>query len=186
MDENTILTEAEDRMENIIEGFKKELATTKAGRATPVLLEKVMVDYYGVPTPLNQVATIGVTPPRTLVIQPWDKKMVTPLEKAIQKADLGAMPVSDGNLLRVTLPQLTGERRQEILKSMKKQTEAHRVSLRSVRRDVNEQIKKGEKDKFFGEDSAKRIQDKVQKLTDKYIKIADELAALKEKEIMEV
>ncbi len=186
MDENTILAEAEDRMEGIIEGFKKELATIRAGRATPVLLEKVMVDYYGVPTPLNQVATIGVAPPRTLVIQPWDKKMVTPLEKAIQKADLGAMPVSDGNLVRVTLPQLTGERRQEILKSMKKQTEAHRVFLRSVRRDLNEQIKKGEKDKSFGEDEAKRIQDKVQKLTDRYVKIADELAALKEKEIMEV
>ncbi len=186
MDEREILAEAEDRMKKVIEGFKKTLATTRAGRATPVLLEKVVVDYYGMPTPINQVASIGVTPPRTLVVQPWDKKMLGPLEKAIQKADLGAMPINDGNILRLTLPQLTGERRQELLKSMRKECESQRVALRNVRRDVNEEIKKGEKNKSLSEDESKRIQDKVQKLTDKYVKVVDDLASVKEKEIMEV
>ncbi|MGI6643763.1 MAG: ribosome recycling factor [Bacillota bacterium] len=186
MDERRILTDAEDRMKKVIESFKKILATTRAGRASPVLLEKVMVDYYGMPTPINQVASIGVTPPRTLVVQPWDKKMLGPLEKAIQKADLGAMPTNDGNVLRLTLPQLTGERRQELIKQLRKECESQRVSLRNVRRDVNEEIRKAEKDKTFSEDESKKIQDKVQKLTDKYVKMIDELASAKEKEIMEV
>lgn len=186
MDERTVLQESEERMKKVIEAFKKNLASTRAGRATPTLLEKVMVDYYGVPTPVNQVANIGVQPPRTLVIQPWDKKILGPLEKAIQKADLGAMPVNDGNLIRLTIPALSGERRQEIVKSLRKELEAQRVAVRNVRRDIIEEIKKAEKDKDFSEDDSHRIQEKVQKLTNKYTKSVDDLFAAKEKEVMEV
>lgn len=186
MDEKTILQEAEDKMKKVIETFKKTLATTRAGRATPALLEKVMVDYYGVPTPISQVATIGVNPPRTLVVQAWDKKMLGPVEKAIQKADLGAMPVNDGNVVRLTLPALSGERRQEIVKGIRKQAENEKVLVRNARRDILEVIKKAEKDKELSEDQSRKIQDKVQRLTDKYIKLVDETVAAKEKEVMEV
>lgn len=186
MDERTVLAGSEDRMKKVVEGFKKMLASTRAGRATPTLLEKVVVDYYGVPTPISQVANIGVQPPRTLVIQPWDKKMIGPIEKAIQKGDLGAMPVNDGNLVRLTIPALTGERRQEIVKTIRKQAEAEKVSIRNVRRDYIEEIKKAEKDHEVSEDESRRVQDKVQKLTDKYIKNVDELTAIKEKEVTEV
>jgi ribosome recycling factor len=186
MDEKTILQEAEEKMKKIIEAFKKTLAATRAGRARPALLEKVMVDYYGVPTPVNQVATIGVTPPRTLVVQAWDKKMLGAIEKAIQKADLGVMPVNDGNVIRVNIPALSGERRQEIVKGIRKQAEAEKVSVRNLRRETIEVIKKAEKDKQFSEDQSRKIQDKVQKLTDKYIKAVDEVVAAKEKEVMEV
>ncbi|HHY76317.1 MAG TPA: ribosome recycling factor [Firmicutes bacterium] len=186
MDEKTILQEAEDKMKKIIDNFKKTLASMRTGRASPALLEKVMVDYYGVPTPVNQVATIGVAPPRTLVVQAWDKKMLGPIEKAIQKADLGVMPVNDGNVVRVTIPPLSGERRQEIVKNIRKQAEAEKVNVRNVRRDAIEVIRKAEKEKQLSEDQARKIQDKVQKLTDKYIKAVDEVVAAKEKEVMEV
>ncbi len=186
MDERTVLAGSEDRMKKVVEAFKKTLASTRAGRASPTLLEKVVVDYYGVPTPVSQVANIGVQPPRTLVIQPWDKKMLGPIEKAIQKADLGAMPVNDANLVRLTIPALTGERRQEIVKSIRKQAEAEKIALRNVRRDYIEEIKKSEKDKEFSEDESRRIQDKVQKLLDKYVKLIDDLTAAKEKEVTEV
>jgi ribosome recycling factor len=186
MDERTILQETEDRMKKVIETFKKTLAATRTGRASPALLEKVTVDYYGVPTPVNQVATIGVTPPRTLVVQAWDKKMLGAIEKAIQKADLGVMPVNDGNVIRVNIPPLSGERRQEIVKGIRKQAEAEKVNVRNIRRDSIETIRKAEKGKQLSEDRARKIQDKVQKLTDKYIKAVDEVVAAKEKEVMEV
>jgi len=186
MDERTVLAGSEDKMKKVVEGFKKMLASTRAGRATPTLLEKVVVDYYGVPTPISQVANIGVQPPRTLVIQAWDKKMIGPIEKAIQKGDLGAMPVSDGNLVRLTIPALTGERRQELVKTIRKQAEAEKVSIRNIRRDYIEEIKKAEKDHEISEDESRRIQEKVQKLTDKYVKNVDELTAIKEKEVTEV
>lgn len=186
MDEKVALKNAEDKMKKVIEIFKKNLSSVRAGRASPVLLDKVMVDYYGIPTPVNQVATIGVAPPRTLVIQPWDKKMLPVLEKALQKADLGAMPVNDGNVLRLTIPPLSGDRRQEILKSIKKEAEAQKVAIRNIRRDINEELKKSEKAKEISEDESDRIQEKVQKLTDKYIKNIDDLVAAKEKEVLEV
>ncbi len=186
MDERTVLANSEDRMKKVVENFKKTLASTRAGRATPALLEKVVVDYYGVPTPISQVANIGVQPPRTLVIQPWDKKMMGPIDKAIQKSDLGAMPVSDGNLVRLTIPALTGERRQELVKTIHKQAEAEKVSVRNIRRDYIEEIKKAEKDHDISEDDSRRIQDKVQKLTDRYVKNIEELTAVKEKEVSEV
>ena len=186
MDERAVLQEAEERMRKVVEAHKRNLASTRAGRASPTLLDKVTVDYYGVPTPVNQVANIGVQPPRTLVIQPWDKKMLGPLEKAIQRGDLGAMPLSDGNVLRLTIPPLSGERRQEIVKSIRKEAEAQKVSVRSIRRDAIDEIKKAEKGKELSEDGSRRIQDRVQKLTDKYVKNVDELTAAKEKEAMEV
>jgi len=186
MDERSVLTDSEERMKKVIEAFKKALASLRAGRASPAILERVTVDYFGIPTPVSQVATIGVQPPRTLVIQPWDKKMLSPIEKALQKADLGAMPVSDGNVLRLTIPPLSGERRQEMLKTIRKEAESQKVALRNVRRDINEEIKKAEKDKEISEDTFRKIQDKVQKLTDKYVKMVDEITAAKEKEIMEV
>ncbi len=186
MDERSVLTDSEDRMKKIMDAYKKVLSSTRAGRATPAILERVSVDYFGIPTPISQVATIGVAPPRTLVIQPWDKKMLSTLEKSLQKADLGAMPVSDGNILRLTLPQLSGERRQEIQKTVRKESESQKVLVRNVRRDINEEIKKAEKDKEISEDLSRKIQDKVQKLTDKYIKLVDDLTSAKEKEIMEV
>jgi len=186
MDERSVLTDSEERMKKVIEAFKKALASLRAGRASPAILERVTVDYFGIPTPVSQVATIGVQPPRTLVIQPWDKKMLSPIEKALQKADLGAMPVSDGNVLRLTIPPLSGERRQEMLKTIRKEAESQKVALLNVRRDINEEIKKAEKDKEISEDTSRKIQDKVQKLTDKYVKMVDEITAAKEKEIMEV
>jgi ribosome recycling factor len=186
MDERTALQSSEERMKKVVEQYKKTLASTRAGRASPMLLEKVVVDYYGVPTPVNQVANIGVQPPRTLVIQPWDKKMIGPINKAIQKADLGAMPVNDANLVRLTIPPLTGERRQEIMKSIRKQAENEKVAIRNIRREYIEEIKKAEKGKEVSEDESYRIQDKVQKLTDKYVKTIDEITSAKEKEVVEV
>jgi ribosome recycling factor len=186
MDERSVLTDSEDRMKKVIDTFKKNLGSMRAGRASPAILERVTVDYYGIPTPISQVATVGIAPPRTLVVQPWDKKMLSTLEKALQKADLGAMPVNDGNVLRLTIPQLSGERRQEILKSVKKEAESQKVALRNVRRDMNEEIKKAEKNKELSEDMSRKIQDKVQKLTDKYVSLVDDMTQAKEKEIMEV
>lgn len=186
MDERILLEQAEESMKKVIEGFQKNLASMRAGRASPALLDKVSVDYYGVPTPVNQVASIGVAPPRTLVIQPWDKNMLGQLEKALQKADLGAMPVNDGNVVRLTLPQLSGERRKELVKNLKKDGESQKVFIRNIRRDVNVEIKKQEKDKIFSEDESRKIQEKVQKLTDKYIEQVHELTEAKKKEVMEV
>lgn len=186
MDERTVLAESEERMKKVIEQYKKTLASTRAGRATPTLLEKVHVDYYGVPTPINQVASVGVQPPRTLVLQPWDKKMIGPIEKAIQKADLGAMPINDSNVVRLTIPPLTGERRQEVVKSLKRQAESEKVAIRNIRRDYIEEIKKAEKDKGVSEDESRRLQDRIQKLTDRYVKVIDDLTSTKEKEVMEV
>jgi len=186
VNEKTLMTQAEDRMKNVIEAYKKDLASMRAGRATPLLLDKVLVDYYGVPTPINQVASIGVTPPRTLVIQPWDKKLLSSIEKAIQKADLGAMPSNDGNVVRLTIPPLSGERRQELIKTLKKDAEMQKVMIRNLRRDAIEQVKEAEKAKEISEDESRRIQDKIQKLTDKYIEIIDSITSAKEEEVMEV
>ncbi len=186
MDEAALFKDAEDRMKKVIEAFQKSLASIRAGRANPMLLDKVTVDYYGVPTPINQVANIGVAPPRTLVVQPWDKGMLPVVEKALQRADLGAMPVNDGTVVRITLPQLSRERRKEIIKAVGKDGEAQKVAVRNIRRDINGEIKKAEKDKLTSEDDARKMQDRVQELTDKYIKVVDDLVEAKEKEILEV
>ena len=176
----------EDKMKKALEVLRKEYGSLRAGRATPSLLDKVMVDYYGSPTPVNQVANISVPEPRVIVIQPWEKTMLNAIDKAIQKSDLGLMPNSDGVVIRLAIPQLTQERRAEIVKVIHKKAEDCRVAVRNLRRDANESIKKVEKDKTVSEDEAKKAQDDIQKLTDKYIKEIDQIMAGKEKEIMEV
>lgn len=176
----------EDKMKKALEVLRKEYGSLRAGRATPSLLDKVMVDYYGSPTPVNQVANVSVPEPRVIVIQPWEKTMLNAIDKAIQKSDLGLMPNSDGVVIRLAIPQLTQERRTEIVKVIHKKAEDCRVAIRNLRRDANESIKKVEKDKTVSEDEAKKAQDDIQKLTDKYIKEIDQIMAGKEKEIMEV
>ena len=176
----------EDKMKKALDVLRKEYGSLRAGRATPALLEKVMVDYYGTPTPVNQVANVSVPEPRIIVIQPWEKTMLTAIDKAIQKSDLGLMPNSDGTVIRLSIPQLTQERRTEIVKVIHKKAEECRVAIRNLRRDANDSVKKGEKDKVISEDEAKKGQDEIQKLTDKYIKEVDHIMAVKEKEIMEV
>lgn len=176
----------EDKMKKALEVLRKEYGSLRAGRATPSLLEKVMVDYYGSPTPVNQVANVSVPEPRMIVIQPWEKSMLTAIDKAIQKSDLGLMPNNDGVVIRLTIPQLTQERRSEIVKVIHKKAEECRVAIRNLRRDANDSIKKVEKDKVISEDEAKKAQDDIQKLTDKYIKEVDQVMSGKEKDIMEV
>lgn len=176
----------EDKMKKALDVLRKELAALRAGRATPALLDKLMVDYYGTPTPVNQVANIAVPEPRMITIQPWEKSMLATIEKAILKSDLGLTPNSDGSVIRLTIPQLTQQRRTELVKVIHKKSEEGRVAVRNLRRDANEAIKKFEKDKTISEDEAKKAQDDMQKLTDKYIKEVDQIMAAKEKEIMEV
>ena len=176
----------EDKMKKALEALRKEYGSLRAGRATPSLLEKVMVDYYGSPTPVNQIANVSVPEPRMIVIQPWEKTMINAIDKAIQKSDLGLMPNNDGVVIRLTIPQLTQERRSEIVKVIHKKAEESRVAIRNLRRDANDTIKKVEKDKTVSEDEAKKAQDDIQKLTDKYIKEVDQVMTAKEKEIMEV
>lgn len=176
----------EEKMKKAVDVLKKELATLRAGRATPALLDKIVVDYYGTPMPVNQVATVSVPEPRLIVIQPWEKTMLPPIEKAIQKSDLGLTPTNDGTVVRLTIPQLTQQRRAELVKVVHKKAEEGRVAIRNLRRDANEVLKKMAKDKVVSEDEGQHAQEDMQKLTDKYIKEIDRVAAQKEKEIMEV
>lgn len=181
-----IIAEAEAHMKKTIEIVRKELASMRAGRATPALLDKVTVNYYGSPTPINQVANISTPEARLLVIQPWDKSSLPDIEKAILKSDLGITPTSDGTVIRLAIPQLTRERRQELVKAAKKKTEEGKVAIRNVRRDMIEAIKAKQKKGEISEDELRRGQDEMQKLTDKYIKELDQIAANKEQEIMQV
>lgn len=181
-----ILKEAENKMQKALENLRKELATIRAGRATPALLEKVQVNYYGTPTPVNQLATISAPEPRLLVVQPWDRSIIGEIEKAILKSDLGLTPTSDGTVIRIVLPQLTEERRAELVKLVRKKAEEFRVVVRNIRREANEKLKAKEKGGEISEDEARRAQDKVQKLTDTYIQAIDKALATKEAEIMEV
>ncbi|MFZ5900559.1 ribosome recycling factor [Desulforudis sp. 1088] len=181
-----LIQATEGNMQKTIEILKKDFASLRAGRATPALLDKIAVDYYGTPTPINQLASISVPEPRLLIIQPWDKSAIGAIERAILKSDLGITPANDGNVIRLTVPQLTQERRQELVKLIKKRAEEGRVAVRNLRRDVLEQLKAKQKNGEISEDDLKRSQDEVQKLTDRYIKEIDSLLAAKEKEIMEV
>jgi ribosome recycling factor len=183
---NGIIKEAESNMKKTIEVVKKEFASMRAGRATPALLDKIMVNYYGTPTPVNQLANISVPEARLLVIQPWDKSSLPEIEKAILKSDLGINPASDGTVIRLAIPQLTQERRTDLMKVIKKKAEEGRVAVRNIRRDVNDQLKSQQKDGKMSEDELKRSQDEVQKLTDRYIKEVDALLSTKEQEIMQV
>jgi ribosome recycling factor len=181
-----VIKATEDHMKGVIESVKKEFATVRTGRANPQILDRVTVDYYGTPTPLTQLANITVPEPRLLLIQPWDKSILSAMEKAILKADLGLNPSSDGAVIRLSIPQLTEERRKDLVKLVKKEAEEKRVVIRNLRRDTNEKLKALEKDAKVPEDEVKKGLDEVQKLTDRYISDIDKLLETKEKEIMEV
>ncbi|MFV9509825.1 ribosome recycling factor [Tepidibacillus sp. LV47] len=182
----TIKKNSEEKMSKTIATLKKDLASVRAGRANPALLDKVLVEYYGAPTPIHQLANISTPDPRSLVIQPWDKSVLGEIEKAILKSDLGLTPTNDGVVIRITIPQLTEERRKELVKIVKKMGEESKVAIRNIRRDGNDELKKLEKNGDISEDELRRTQDEIQKLTDKYIAEVDSIIANKEKEIMEV
>ncbi|NLY75626.1 MAG: ribosome recycling factor [Firmicutes bacterium] len=181
-----LLKETESHMKMTIEATKKEFQAIRTGRANAGILDRVVVEYYGTPSPLNQVAGITVPDPRTIVVQPWDKSILSAIEKAILKADLGLNPVNDGSVIRVPIPQLTEERRKELVKVVRKEAEEKRVAIRNLRRDANDKIKNLEKAGQITEDEQKRGLEDIQKLTDKYIAEIDKLLAQKEKEILEV
>jgi ribosome recycling factor len=173
-------------MKKTVEVTKNDFASLRAGRATPALLDRIIVDYYGTPTPINQLANITVPEARLLVIQPWDKSVTPQIEKAIMKSDLGINPTSDGTVIRLAIPQLTEERRVELVKVVKKKAEEGRIAVRNIRREANDELKAAQKDGHIAEDESKRGQDQIQKITDKYIKEIDDLLAVKEKDIMQV
>ncbi|WP_127576472.1 ribosome recycling factor [Paenibacillus barengoltzii] len=181
----TIKKHAEERMEKAIQALRRDLSTLRAGRATPSLLDRIQVDYYGSPTPINQLANINTPDSRTLLIQPWDKSSLSEIERAIQKSDLGLTPANDGSSIRLTIPALTEERRIELVKMTKKFGEEAKVAIRNIRRDANDDIKKLEKTDI-SEDESRRHQEDIQKTTDKFIAEVDKVLTAKEKEIMEV
>jgi ribosome recycling factor len=178
--------ELKAKMEKSLEALRRDLSRVRTGRASLALLDGVRVNYYGVPTPLAQVASLSVPESRTISIQPWDSKIIGEIEKAIQKSDLGLTPLSDGKLVRINIPSLTEERRRELVKVTKRMEEECKVALRNIRRDVNEQLKTAKKDKVVSEDEQFKLQDEVQKLMDKSIEKAEEIIKIKEKEILEV
>ncbi len=181
-----ILADAKARMHKAIEVAKHEFAVLRTGRASPALLEQIRVDYYGVPTPITQLATVTVPEARLLVIQPWDRKMVKDVERAILKSELGLVPSSDATVVRVPIPTLTEERRKDLVKVARKHTEEGRVAIRNIRREAKEMIEELKDAGDVSEDDAKRGIDELQKLTDKVIADLDKLLATKEAEIMEV
>ncbi len=176
----------EEKMSKTVSVLKEELAVIRAGRANPNMLDKVIVDYYGSPTPLKQMAGISSPDPRTIMIQAWDKSALKDIEKAILSSDLGFNPTNDGEVIRINIPQLTEERRKELVKIASKTGEQSKVALRNERRDANDKIKKLEKDGELSEDDSKKALDEVQTMLDKVIKEIDNLVAKKEKEIMEI
>jgi len=181
-----ILAEFEEKLKKSISTLKKDLSKLRTGVASISLLEDIRVNYYDQPTPLNQVASISASDSRTLTIQPWDTSSIGEIEKAIQKSDLGVNPMSDGKIIRLTFPRLTEERRRELTKLGGKMLEATKVAIRNVRRDTNEKLKKMEKDKAISKDDAFKLQEEVQKSTDKYISTVEGIYAEKEKEILEI
>lgn len=177
---------AQNKMNKTIAVLKRDLGSLRAGRANPQLLDRIMVDYYGTPTPINQMGTISSPEPRMLVISLWDASMLSAVEKAIQKSDLGINPSNDGKLIRLVFPELTEERRKELVKIVRKKAEESKVAVRSIRREANETIKKDCKDGNITEDDQKRLEDKAQKATDAAIKDIDRICGEKEKELLEV
>ncbi len=182
MDYNVI----EEKMNKCIEYLKDELANIRAGRANPAILNKINVDYYGMLTPINQVGTISVPEARQILVTPWDKSMTIAVEKAIQKADLGVNPINDGNSIRIVFPELTEQRRKELFKDVKALGEDAKVAVRNNRRDAMDEAKESQKASEITEDELKIAEEKIQKITDKYISMIDSVISDKEKEIMEV
>jgi ribosome recycling factor len=183
--EKEIISKARQQMEKSIEALQKDFSKVRTGRASVTLLDGVRVDYYGTPTPLNQLATLTVPEARQITIQPWDQSVLKEIEKAIQKADLGFTPNNDGKLLRVNIPPLTEDRRKDLAKQVKKMSETAKVAIRNQRRDINEELKIIKNDKKITEDVFHKAQDDVQKVTDEFIKKCDELSIQKEKEILD-
>ena len=175
-----------ERMAGAIEALKKEFASIRTGRASLELLDGIVVSYYGASTPLQQLASLSIPESRLIAIQPWDPKIIPDIEKAIMKSDLGITPVNDGRIIRIQIPPLTEERRKQLVKIVKKKAEEIKVTIRNVRRDSIEELKKLEKEKHISEDDVKRSQDEIQKITDSFITKVDEVLNHKEKEIMEV
>ena len=175
-----------NRMEKAISDLQHEMAAIRTGRASLGILDHIRVDYYGTPTPLNQIANLHVPEPALITIQPWDVSQIGPIERAIRTSDLGLNPANDGKIIRLPIPPLTEERRKELVKRLHGVTEHHRVAIRNIRRDGNEACKKLLKDKKITEDDDKRAHDEIQKLTDGYMQKVDQAAKSKEKEIMEI
>ena len=183
---NELKKKAMERMNTAIESLKKDFGTIRTGRASLSLIDGIRVDYYGAPTALAQIATLGIPESRQITIQPWDPKLIPDIEKAILKSDLGLTPGNDGKTIRINIPHLTEERRVQLVKIIKKRSEEGRVAVRNIRRDIMEELKKSEKEKHLSEDDVKRMHDEIQKVTDSYIEKVEEVMQHKEKEIMEV
>lgn len=181
-----VINQCKQSMDKRIKGFENELKLVRTGRASITILDPVRVDYYGTPTPLNQVATLTTPDARTIVIAPFEKRLIQDIERSIQIADIGVQPTNDGNVVRLPFPPLTEERRKDIVKNLKKIAEESRVGIRNIRRDINEEIKKKEKNKEVSEDDSRKLQAEVQKLTDQFIKLLDDKLAAKEKEVMTI
>ena len=181
-----IFADAERRMQKAIETLKQDIGSIRTGRASAALVERITVEYYGAPTPINQVASISVPEARLLVIQPWDRKLLTDIEKAIQKSDLGINPTNDGQVIRLAIPPMSEERRRDLVKTLHKKLDEHKVAVRNVRRDIQDKLRDREKKKEISEDELKRSVEKLQKLTDRYIEEMDKVGKTKEMEILEV
>ncbi|WP_251549143.1 ribosome recycling factor [Neobacillus muris] len=181
-----VINQAKERMTKAIQAYTRELATIRAGRASASLLDRITIDYYGAPTPVNQMAGITTPEARLLVIQPYDKSVLGDIEKAILKSDLGLNPTNDGSVIRLAIPQLTEERRKELVKLVKKESEEAKIAVRNIRRDANDDLKKLEKAGEITEDALRGFSDDIQKLTDEHINKIDQITKDKEKEIMEV
>jgi ribosome recycling factor len=183
---NDITTDSEEGMKKAVDSFKRDLQKIRTGRANTSMLDGIKVDYYGTPTPVNQVATVQVVDARLITVKPWEKNMIAVIDKAIRASDLGINPVADSELVRLPIPPLTQERRKDLAKVVGKQTEEARVAVRAARRDAMDMIKDAEKDKQITEDERKTGEKRIQDLTDKYIAMVDEIAKSKEREIMEL
>ena len=181
-----VLSDIDSRMDRSLDAFKRDLAQLRTGRATPSLIENVSVDYYGSATPLKQIASISAPDARAIVVQPWDKASMREIEKSLQRSEMGFNPSNDGNVITVPIPALTNERRQEMVKLLRRKAEDGKVSLRNVRRDGLETLRKMEKDKAISQDENRRAQDQLQKVTDGHSKQIDETASAKEAEILQV
>lgn len=181
-----LIIKSEESMKKSISFLKEELATIRAGKANPKLIDKIQVSYYGTMTPLNQIANISVPEPRMLVVQPWDANALKDIERAILTSDLGINPTNDGKMIRLMIPVLTEERRKELLKVVKKEIENSKIAVRNIRRDTNDEIKKLEKQSEISKDDLKRAEEEMQKLTDRYVSIIDDIFKDKEIEILEV
>lgn len=182
----TVINTAKEKMQKTVSVLEKDFAAIRAGRANPNVLDKVTVDYYGTPTPISQMATVSVAEARVLSIQPWDKSQLKPIEKAIQASDIGINPTNDGTVLRLTFPQLTEERRKEIVKDIKKMGEESKVAIRSIRRDAIDKFKAMKKNSEITEDDMKNCEEQTQKIHDTFVKNIDELVSVKEKEILSI